>query len=516
MSPLNHEEVERLSLMYEGDKSRDASSAIRGFLYQDYIMIKSLTEKNVEYVCSEYLEDVDVFYNDGRFAFIQVKYYPAKDPAMKDITTDLYYQFLRLEMLGSDLRAIPMLYIHGKKEIPKPTLKKVKEYIGVGENMHQPSADPDEKDPVTFLRTRVYTTNKKDEQKKALFSSKASVKSVEAFYNALEVSNEKGITEYKQYLLGELSKTYKNPDSEGEEENWQLILLGLALSYIQRRYMMGDPGFHELRVDKKEFDAYMTNAAQTKTERTIASYLVAGVAEEYEQIIRHNTLSELQQEMLGRIYQKTVHWIGNIGATPEGQYQLLNTLSQDEAGKIAGYPEKSIDKRLLAMAECKEAFTDFLNYLWKIMLNICQDQVKNQKQMDAHPELLDPACYMVPSVKDYVCLKFPEDKSVNYSVILPPAGKKITRAMRRIVERMVKMEQKPEKWFIESTSLARGKNVFTYSTADTSENPTIADLVEDSFYIECMDCIGVDEGEWCRHETCSDCIFALKCVKEGT
>ena len=42
--------------MYEGDKARDASSKIRGFLFQDYITIMCLLKNEAEYVCTEYLD----------------------------------------------------------------------------------------------------------------------------------------------------------------------------------------------------------------------------------------------------------------------------------------------------------------------------------------------------------------------------------------------------------------------------------------------------------------------------
>lgn len=129
MCALNTAEVEKLSLMYEGDKSRDASDKIRGFLFQDYITIKCLLQNDVEYVCSEYLEDVDVFYEDGRFEFIQVKYYPKTNPKMKEISTDLYYQYLRLLMLKSGLTAVPKLYIHRSPTVTKPTLGDMKGYV---------------------------------------------------------------------------------------------------------------------------------------------------------------------------------------------------------------------------------------------------------------------------------------------------------------------------------------------------------------------------------------------------
>lgn len=83
-------ELDKLSVMYDGDKDRDATSKIRGFLFQDYVTIMCLLKNQVEYVCSEYLEDVDVFFENGTFEFIQVKYYPNTNPNMKEISTDLY------------------------------------------------------------------------------------------------------------------------------------------------------------------------------------------------------------------------------------------------------------------------------------------------------------------------------------------------------------------------------------------------------------------------------------------
>ena len=78
MSVLTRTELEKLSVMYEGDKNRDATSKIRGFLFQDYVAIMGLLKN-------------------------QVKYYPKTSPKMKEISTDLYYQYLRLQMLQSTL-----------------------------------------------------------------------------------------------------------------------------------------------------------------------------------------------------------------------------------------------------------------------------------------------------------------------------------------------------------------------------------------------------------------------------
>ncbi len=514
MSVYTKEEFDKLSVMYDGDKGRDAASKIRGFLFQDYVTIMCLLQNQVKYVCSEYLEDVDVFYEDGTFEFIQVKYYPKKYPNMKEISTDLYYQYLRLQMLQSRLTAIPKLYIHRTPEVKKPTLDEMKTYIGLESALLKSVTFLSTKVSTTWLRTNVYTTNKKEEQKKNLFTMMASEDSLKEFVGKFDVIHQQDINQYKKKLLEELVKTYPNPDNNGNEEHWQLILLGLAISYMQRRYVLDNPDFVELRVDKKDFDQYMINSAKTKTEQTIANYLVGVVCEEYGEIINNNNLSDLQTHILNLIYQNTTRWINEIGKTVDGQYQLLNTFSTDSASKVAVYREASIDDRFIYMAECKTAFLVCLDYLWKIILNVCQEKIKDETEISAHLEMLNPCHYMDSLVTDYVCLSFPEDKYVNHSVILPSACGKFKGVKRKIVERMVKISPKPGKWFFENSKITRGKNYYNYSTANVNENPTVADLGEDSFYIECMECIGIDEDEWSTREACGSCIFSEKCIKE--
>ena len=153
---LSQAEIDKMTVMYEGDKKRDASSKIRGFIFQDYITIKSLLQDKVEYVCSEYLEDVDVFYEDGRFEFIQVKYYPNTSPNMKEIMTDLYYQYLRLKMLHSTLELKPCLIIHREAKECKIDIQKMINYIGLESKLPKDVSYPDEKESETWLREKIY------------------------------------------------------------------------------------------------------------------------------------------------------------------------------------------------------------------------------------------------------------------------------------------------------------------------------------------------------------------------
>lgn len=212
MSVLTRTELEKLSVMYEGDKNRDATSKIRGFLFQDYVAIMSLLKNQVKYICLEYLEDVDVFFEDDTFEIIQVKYYPKTSPKMKEISTDLYYQYLRLQMLQSTLIAVPRLYIHTNSEIKELTLDKMKKNIELENTLPESVIYPNAEDSVIWLKTNIYSINIKEEQKKRLFKKMASESSLKEFVANFDVIPQQDIKQYKKDLMEALSKAYPSFD----------------------------------------------------------------------------------------------------------------------------------------------------------------------------------------------------------------------------------------------------------------------------------------------------------------
>lgn len=515
VSTLQEKEIDNLSIMYEGDTKRDASSKIRGFLFQDYVAIECLLKSDVTCVCSECLEDVDVFYEDNTFEFIQVKHYPKTDPDMKEISTDLYYQYLRLKMLHSAFKTIPSLYIHREEAIEKQTVEKMEKYIEVGDEFPESVTYLEKEDSTKWLRDNIYTVIKKKEQKEKLFATMASKTSLEEFVDKLNICHKPNINQYREDLMKELVRVYPHSASDKGEKYQQQILLGLAVSYIQRRYMQDNPCFDQLKVDKKEFNQYMEKAVGIKPEQEITSYLTDLVCEIYSEIITYENLSDLQICMLNLIRKNTIQWINTISKTVDGQYQFVNTFSVEESERITDFKTETVNIRFRYITECKRDFHNFLRYLWKIMLNICQDQVHGEEEISAHFELFDPLHYVVSSITEYICLNFPEDKCINRTVILPRAGGNFNGIKRKIAKRMVHMPQKPEKWFFGDSKVMRGKNYYQYSTANVIENPTIVNLGEDAFYIECMECIKIEEGQWNKRDICKNCIFCEKCIKEG-
>jgi hypothetical protein len=499
--------------MYVGDKSRDASNKLRGFIFQDYITISCLLKDEVEYVCAEYIEDVDVFYSDGRFEFIQVKYYPNTLLNRKEIFTDLYYQYLRLQILQSKLIAKPSLHIHGKHVIAKPKLQDMINYIGIGSNPPKTITNQSVEDTKNWLINNIYSTSKKEEQKERTFRDKASEDSLEGFINNFDIFSQHDIVRYKEELMDELEKKFPKTPSIRDKENWKFVLLGLAIVYVQKRYTLAEHDFESLRFEKTDFTKYMTESTQNNIENIIVNYLVGISSEIYGDIVNDGCLSDLQVKRLNQIYHNTIHWIEDNAEKAEWQYGLLNTLSIEDESKVSGYCKLPIENRIIKIAECKSSYMMFLQYMWKIMLNLCQD---NNTQVDDNtidPEMLKPDYYIDSTINEYLCFNFPQDKYVDRCVILPNPGGNFSRVTRKIASRMIKQSSKPQKWFYENDKKLNGKNYYNYSTANVAEKSTVADLGEDSFYIECMKCIGIDAKEWCNYEKCRDCIFAVKCVK---
>lgn len=499
--------------MYAGDKARDAASKIRGFLYQDYVTIICLLQEHVECVCSEYLEDVDVFYDNGKFECIQVKYYPSSNLKMEEISTDLYYQYLRLLMLGSKLKVIPKLYVHRNGTTRKLTKERLENYVKKIVSLPNNVVLMKPDDFALWLKENINNTTDKDKQKETLFAEWASVSTIKSFVDEMEIVSIPDICNYRQKLMKKLSTTYPNLDRDGDDEKWQLILLGLAITNIQRRYNSEQKDFNSIRVDKIEFDKYMRSATQTVNENTIAAYFLGIVSEVYESIIIHNTtLSDLKKNMIANIYQNTLYWIEKLAITKEGQYQMLYVCSYEEAEKLSNFKTKNATQRLGLIKEAKTAFVDFLKYLWKIMLNICVKNVTSISQISEYPKLFNPVTYIDASQTEYICLNFPEDHA-NHSVILPSARSTFKGTKRKLIDRFINLEIIPEKWFFDNADNIQGENYYNYRVTNVRKRATIAEIEKDGFWIECMQCIGIDEEEWDKFEDCSECIFKDTCVK---
>lgn len=502
----------KFEIMYEGDKARDASAKIRGFLFQDLIAIEFLLEEKVLYVFLEFLEDVDVAYEDGSFKIIQVKYYPQTNPNtnMNEITTDLYYQYLLFSLLNSkseeneEIKIKPQLVIHSDKTLLKPDFIKMKEYIGT-----DLTEKPELLSDIEIQLKNEIPKLKKEERKKRVFSYGANEQSILNFLNDFEIIKRSRIQQLQNEIEIKLEKNFPSCTISGIQEHRGEILMGLAIIFIQKRYKMEKSGLDDIRISKTDFEGYIQRYMTMCSDKSIVAYISAIATEEYEAIIWENDKLSVEQSLwLNIIYRNTIEWISECCDNVKGQFCIVNTLSSDEPKQILKFMDFDVCERLLKIAGCKENLKIFFRYLWKIIFDICSQY--ETFDLKKNEDLLKPQKYMVKSETEYICLHFPQD-CVETSVILPPAYGTFVSKKKNHWLRL--MKEKPRKWFMECDSKLAGKHEYDYSTAKIVENNLVTDLNRDSFIIECMQCVKIDEGEWTEIDECKKCIFAEMCVE---
>ena len=217
--------------------------------------------------------------------------------------------------------------------------------------------------PKEWLECNVHILKKKEEQKTKLFEKKASNISIGSFIDKFSIRNELEINEYREELMNQLVEKINRTDEDNKE-----ILLGLAITYIQKRYMSNDTNLEQFKLEqfkigKSDFMEHIKKAVKSYTDELIVSYLVGKASETYEDIIIHNELDELQINMMDLIYQKTVKWITTVADKSDGQYKLLYTFSRDEYRDISNYKSLQLDKRAKKIFECKDTYILFLKYM---------------------------------------------------------------------------------------------------------------------------------------------------------
>lgn len=499
---LDLEEKQKLEKMFVGDKGRDASAKIRGFLYQDLVAIDRLLAEETEYVCLEFLEDVNVFCSDDTLVFIQVKYYPKSDPDMEEIMTDLYYQYLSTEVLGVALKSKMQLLIHGKNKINKPDLNKMKTYV----NCSRLCRPEPKTNPMEWLSKEVYVFIKKAERKKILFDQEACDESISCFLENFEVIQENDIVQYQRKVIDKLGRMFPDTDLIDDEERREKILLGLAIGYVQKRYISKDSNLDKLKFARSEFLEYIRRNVEGISDEQIVAYLTSIIGELYASIIANNIDMKTEDiELLNHMVSNTRIWISELAATKEGQYTLFNTISYKDRDTSDKFRGLNVAGRMLKIAENNDNFQMFLKFLWKIMLDLCQE--KKDFCLDKDADMLDPRSYINASVTSYICIKFLQD-FVDTSVILPPVriANKV-EDKRNICSRMYL--GKPRKWYMSGGE--SGRMEYSYSTATIADD-CIGNANEDTFWVECLKCIKVDMGNWSVFEKCKDHIFASECI----
>lgn len=489
--------------MYEGERDRDASSTIRGFLFQDLVAISELLKEDTERIFVEYIEDILVVKKDTTY-IIQAKYYPKGNVKKKEIIRELYYQYLCLTLLGYKSKVIPILAVYSPVTSKKPTLEKMKEKYIEKDEESKPEIPENIAD---WLKEYVYPLDKEEAETKC-FQEYAWNQNMQDFLDALEIiSDYKAIKDYRENVADELGKLDMQGCLIDDFEKRKNIMLGLAVQYIHAKYN-DNLTEKERECQRKDFVEYLEKNLCTDEGKCIGAYLNSVVIECWEDIQNVNTqMTEEQENMLACIRDNTMKWLSELCSTVDGQYRLLYTVSNKSKERLEGYCSKSLNDKCGMVREHYDSIIEFLQYFWKIIISLYQDFLESEPE-ELERERLTPQYYINESEKGYICIKFPDETSEKVAIVASAEGGRKVGLLTNIFGRM--QEVKPEKWYMSGEYC--GKYTYDLNVAEIVKRNTVSSMVPNRFRIECMHCIHIDNEEWQIPECCKDNIFKDCCV----
>ncbi|WP_455620160.1 hypothetical protein [Eisenbergiella sp.] len=518
---------------YKGEESRDASSTIRGFLFQDLIAIQKLVNPSTEAVCSEYIEDVMVFEKDATYV-IQAKYYPSGGIIKKEIMRELYYQYVRLQLLGYE-KIKPILAAYYPHNMRKPSEQVMWSYIededktvksdkedkkttesfleGIGTDKEDNIITENPKDIEKWLEKEVYP-KKKEEAEQVFFEKYASKSTVKAFVNDLVIdTNYQEIGKYRESVAKELEKINFPECTTLDKEQKTSILIGLAVQYIQGKYnekVKGTDLLEEILCTREKFLEYLKKNLCVETDERIAAYIQSVILDVTDEILTGSpNMGEEQIKLLECIQENTSNWMRQLVSNSNGRLQLLNTVSGMPPKKLEKYEEKSIREQYGIIREHREKIEFFLRYLWKIMMNINQDLLQESHLTESQKKRLMPQYYVDSDEKRYISLHFPKEEVQAVAIVSPAVRPNAGGILENIFSRM--REFQPEKWYM--CGDYHGIYKYDMDISQIKEAHMVSTLEEKCFRIECMECMVVEDGCWDRTEVCEKTIFTNTCVK---
>lgn len=501
---------------YRGEDKRDASSKIRGFLFQDLIAIQWLVNPSTESVCSEYIEDVIVFGKDATYV-IQAKYYSSSGIVKKEIMRALYYQYLRMKLLGYE-KIKPVLAVYYQHKMRKPSENKLWSYIKdqdktVKSDKEDKTIAESLEEIEEWLEKEVYP-KKKEEAEQVFFEKYASNTTVKEFIEDLKIEdNYQEIGEYREYVAKELGKINFSGCTILDKEQKTSILIGLAVHYIQEKYnekAKGTDLLEEILCTREKFLEYLRKNLCVETDERIAAYLQSVILDVTDEILTGSpNMDEEQMKLLECIQENTADWMRQLVSNSNGRLQLLNTVSGISPKRLEKYEEKSISEQYGIIREHREKIEFFLRYLWKIMMNINQDLLQESYLTASQKERLMPRHYVDSGEKRYISLHFPKEEVQTVTIVSPAVRPNAGGALENIFSRM--REFQPEKWYM--CGDYHGIYKYDMDVSQIKEAHMVSALEEKCFRIECMECIVIEDGCWNQTEVCEETIFTNTCVQ---
>jgi hypothetical protein len=484
--------------MHIGECKRDAAPGVRGFLFQDLLAIEELIRTDTEYICSEFIEDVCTVTSNG-IRILQCKYTPKTDLKIKEITRELYYQYIKLRQFGYSENITPVLRYHADTPtVPDENTSKL--YLELKPDQKPFKGNAAERKEKAYECINLSNKKTREDSLFANFYETANMKKFLCEFKLEEVKISIGA--YRK-LLGEKLDGLIDADAcpiEDDEER-QSLLISLATKLIHEHYneeTVPDNNQELLKhriLRKKDF-------IETLEKLFAIELPFSGVIENYVD----ETYFELDDELLtsekriclDNLYISTKEWVKSNMISKAHVVKLLNTVSTNKTTPCVIDSNQVLREALYI---CKERIMTFYKNIWKVKLNLSQDTFEE--------------C-LITGIHEYLAFSFQKQQDWStQSIIMGSIGDCPQKKLQYLLMRIRSWRERPQKWYLRSHN-TRGIGDYSMDVAQiTSEKLDVTTISPDRFAVECMGCIGIDQGEWSNNEICEGNIFSINCKHGG-
>lgn len=405
--------------MYKGEELRDASSKLRGYIFQDILavelLLESQDENNELYV--EWAEDL---YMEGKdeIVIVQAKYSSSNHGTIDylEVYGDLYYQYLRLKVLGCTKNTKFKLSCYNNGNMTKRC-----SLVQMQENIRKPCANTTCNKSLmdkAWLENVVYNNGGKKRNKECrenivLFCIGTDELSEKFFENFEEDIRESDIKEFREDVKQKIKSFLEGKNLFQNLYFWdEKTLLDVcyakSMEYIRNAYEKNNSTVSERKRTLAELlDIFKNILTNGMTEDNLIILLNLYMDEVFQDnILEDRSLAfndeatEEAKSLYHKIYESTKQYflrsLNEIG----NQQRLYNTISLNKC--TDGYSQKSIKERLDLWRETKDKFKGFIRNVWKILFDL---NCSNFEQ------------YIEEECKEYLQFRFEKSGDKKYVVL---------------------------------------------------------------------------------------------------
>lgn len=386
---MNDQEKMSLKSGYIGERKRDASSTIRGFVFQNLLAVEELIKEDTDCVFCEYVEDVTSLDKKGNCRIIQAKYYSSSlsTTVEKEVFREMYCQYLKLKNKGGLKNIKPVLSAFSTKKVEHPDRDTARNWID--DNLKQIKINN-----LSELETKGLD---KAGRESAVINSFGSKENFEEYFAAYEVDLRTEDLDKIRINLGNKLVDLLQDELEdstfdylGRDEQGQ-ILLGVSYLMVLETFdrIKGkqdkeeDSILQHKQIKRMDFIKKLKSCIEEEDDQIIVKTVQSMIMEIYFSILSENPkLNQEQLQILEAIVNHTEEWIGELLCDKNGQYAFFNSVSFELYETVTAFKSMKVKRREKEFFRCFSGIKSSMKYLWKIMMNICTSKTDfNLRQM---------------------------------------------------------------------------------------------------------------------------------------